>query len=163
MPTEVLIRLRPACCRYHILGYFSKVRDDRFAVLTAPPFDEPELLQLPAAVRLQPRLYPHPASTLEPARRRFLTPGIATRTGEELDGGVQPGVHPDAAAVPAQGLRPLPHLLLLRAEQERGQVRHTGAPVIRPGPRKIVFHLLMTLKINLVESESETLLVVASV
>ena len=60
--------------------------------------------------------------------------------GEALNRGVQPGLHSDAAAISAEGLWPLPDILLLRAVEEGGQDRHTRAPAVRPRPCEL--HLL---------------------
>ena len=56
---------------------------------------------------------------------------------EALRGGVQPGLHPDAAGIPAQGLRQVPHLLLLRAVEDRGQNWHPRAAAVGLGPGAI--------------------------
>lgn len=41
--------------------------------------------------------------------------------GEVQRGGLQPGLHPDAAILPAQGLRQVPDRHELRAVKDRGQ------------------------------------------
>jgi hypothetical protein len=45
-------------------------------------------------------------------------PGGLLQQGEDVARGVQPRVHPHAAAVPAQGLRQGPHLAVVRTEQD---------------------------------------------
>jgi len=48
-----------------------------------------------------------------------------------LPGGIQPRLHPHPAPVPAQGLRPLPHRLQLRAFEKRRQSRHAREAPLR--------------------------------
>jgi hypothetical protein len=52
-------------------------------------------------------------------------------------GGIQPRLHPDPAPLPAEGLRPLPHRLQLRAVEEGREGRHARAAALRPRRRVV--------------------------
>ena len=87
--------------------------------------DTPPLAPAPARPeRLPP---PHHRPSTMPRAPRSLTPPSRTPPPQ-----VQSRVHPDAAAAPAEGVRPLPDLVLVRALAEGGARRHAGAPALRP-------------------------------
>ena len=72
---------------------------------------------------------------LPPSRCFFPTPK------NQKTGGLQPRLHPHLAPLPAEGLRPLPHRLQLRALEEGRQSRHARKAAL--GPRSGVIPLVL--------------------
>ena len=63
----------------------------------------------------------------------FLFSLLQLPTNKQKTGGLQPRLHPDPAPLPAERIRQVPHLDVLRTLEDRGQGRDAGAAALRFG------------------------------